>query len=275
MNVLSKHGTDTPRIIDTHAHVFPDDLADRAVQGVCVSHGIVSYADGRVRTLCEQMQRFGVSRSLILGVATKPSQVHSINAFLTAAAAAHPELLPTGALYPGFKDNLQIIEKAKESGLVAFKMHAFFQSFRVNDRAMDDVYALLSEKGIPVIFHAGYEIKGDICEADPGDFVKLRARFKKLKMVLAHLGGNLMHDFVEAEIAGGDFYFDTAFVAHYIAMEQFVSIVNKHGAENVLFASDSPWGDIKEHIDLLERSPLKDAQKSLIFHKNAEFLFNM
>ena len=140
---------------------------------------------------------------------------------------------------------------------------------------MDDTYAALSDSALPIIFHAGFEIRGDVCEAHPGDFITLRKRFRKLKMVLAHLGGNLMHDFVEEEVAGSDLYFDTAYVAQYISPEQFLRIVNKHGAEKVLFASDSPWGDIKRHIDFIVSSKLSSGQKELIFGKNATHLLNI
>ena len=265
------------QIIDTHTHIFPDDLANRAVSEVCSTHVIPSYNSGTVTALREQMKRCGVSRSCILGVATKPAQVRIINEFLSRTACQFTELIPIGTVYPGSTSGEETLDMIKEFSLKGFKLHAYYQDFKINDPKLDDMYAALEEAGLPVIFHAGYEIKGEFenCGSRPQEFIELKKRFKKLNIVLAHLGGNLMHDLVEKELTRLDVYFDTAYIAEYISSEQFKRIVNKHGAEKVLFASDSPWGDMKKHIDLVNDSGLNSAQKDMIFSKNAGYLYNI
>jgi predicted TIM-barrel fold metal-dependent hydrolase len=262
-------------IIDSHTHVFPDELAERAVHSVCTSHKIPAYGKGTVSDLRVRMQQQGVSRSLILGVATRPKQVPVINDSLTRTSREYPELTALGALHPAYGKNLEVISTARAVGLKGFKLHSFFQDFQVNDHILDDVYAAVTEQDLPLVFHSGYEIRGDERTTRPQDFLEIRERFPRLKMILAHLGGNLMHDLVEEILVGKNFYFDTSYIAQYIAQEQFVNIINTHGAEQILFASDSPWGDIEKHVKLVMNAKLSQAQKELIFNKNAIDLFKL
>ena len=51
--------------------------------------------------------------------------------------------------------------------------------------------------------------------------------------------------------------------------EQFVRIVRTHGADKILFATDSPWAGQKEFIELLSGMPLTEEEKDQIFYKNA------
>jgi predicted TIM-barrel fold metal-dependent hydrolase len=60
-----------------------------------------------------------------------------------------------------------------------------------------------------------------------------------------------------------------AVIPEYITDEQFVRIVKKHGADKVLFGSDSPWGGQKESVEWIKRQNLTDEEKEDIFWRNA------
>lgn len=64
----------------------------------------------------------------------------------------------------------------------------------------------------------------------------------KLKVVLAHLGANMMWQEVLDILAGvdGEVYFDTAFTTE-CPDDLMQLIIQKHGADRILFASDCPW----------------------------------
>jgi predicted TIM-barrel fold metal-dependent hydrolase len=42
------------------------------------------------------------------------------------------------------------------------------------------------------------------------------------------------------------------------------------GADRILFAADYPFGTPKEAVEDIERSPVSDSDKEIIYHFNAE-----
>ena len=54
-----------------------------------------------------------------------------------------------------------------------------------------------------------------------------------------------------------------------IEPKQLLAIIHNHGAEKILFASDSPWQDQGKYIDLLESLPLTEKEKAQILYENA------
>jgi len=51
--------------------------------------------------------------------------------------------------------------------------------------------------------------------------------------------------------------------------EQLERIVNRHGSDKILFASDFPRGNTRDEIEWIESSSLTRAQKQNIYMKNA------
>ena len=77
-----------------------------------------------------------------------------------------------------------------------------------------------------------------------------------------------------AYMAGGNVYFDTAAVADYICSEQFLRIIETHGTDKILFASDAPWDNPLKEVKMIAELPFSQQDKDLIFYKNAEKLIN-
>ena len=88
-------------------------------------------------------------------------------------------------------------------------------------------------------------------------------------LVLAHMGGNECWDEVEEYLVGEDVYFDTGVVLNRMPEEQFIRMVHTHGADKILFATDSPWGSQKEFVEILTEMPLTLVEKAKIFAGNA------
>ena len=82
------------RIIDFHVHIFPEKVAERAVKATGSYYGIEMQRKGTVADLLEDGAKIGCARYLVHSTATRPDQVASVNDFLCAAAAEHPEFIP-------------------------------------------------------------------------------------------------------------------------------------------------------------------------------------
>ncbi|MCX8007904.1 MAG: hypothetical protein N3B11_07345, partial [Coriobacteriia bacterium] len=67
------------RVIDFHTHVFPDELAERALAQMMDRTHMRAFYDGTLSGLYGSMERSGVAVSVLAPVATRPSQVSSIN----------------------------------------------------------------------------------------------------------------------------------------------------------------------------------------------------
>ena len=52
--------------------------------------------------------------------------------------------------------------------------------------------------------------------------------------------------------------------------EALVCAIRAVGADRILFAADYPWVSLKEAVELIERTPISDSDKEMIYHLNAE-----
>ena len=68
-------------IIDSHTHVFPDTLAERAIAKLSVNSGLVPSTDGTVSGLIEGLDDCGIDKAVALNIATKPMQDVKVNDF--------------------------------------------------------------------------------------------------------------------------------------------------------------------------------------------------
>ena len=85
------------------------------------------------------------------------------------------------------------------------------------------------------------------------------------------VGGALGFDM----LCGEDIYFDTAYILRFIGEERFKKILAKHGEDNILFASDSPWSDIKGDVEILKSFSLNKQTEKKLFCDNAKKLLGI
>ena len=85
----------------------------------------------------------------------------------------------------------------------------------------------------------------------------------------------MLWDEVEEYLVGENIWMDTAVVFGHISEEQFMRIVRNHGADKILFATDSPWGGQKEFVEYFKKLPLTDEEKEAISRGNARRLLGL
>lgn len=254
-------------VIDAHTHVFPDAVAPAAVQTLSGKDGVRAYYDGTVAGLLAMMERSGVSHSVIAPVATKPSQVESINDWVT--GIADPRIIPFGAMHPDFSDPAGEIARLASLGVRGIKLHSQNQGFSPEEERMAPIYEAIVQHDMLVLFHAGGFVLNTGTEAHPAAFAAMLDRWPELSCILAHLGGYRCWDEVRRYLVGRDVLLDTAYVPGNLPDAEIVSIIREHGADRVLFGSDGPWTDVGREIEHLQRIGLTEAELEAILFVNA------
>ena len=81
------------------------------------------------------------------------------------------------------------------------------------------------------------------------------------------MGGAMLDDDVLTYIAGTDCYLDTSFSIHDLPKRAAEQIIEKHGAERILFGSDCPWSAHATRLTILIRSLYPTIKRADLQHK--------
>ncbi len=259
------------KIVDFHVHIFPDDIASRALSTLLISYQVEAITDGTVSGLLAHMETSGVGWSVAQPVATKPSQVRSINYW--AVSHSDPRITSFGAIHPDCEDPVGEVEKLIALGLPGIKIQGNWQNVYVDDSRMYPIYEAAQNRLI-VMFHSGEELAPfEDLKATPKRIAKIHSDFPNLTIIAAHMGGYRMWDEVEEHLLGKNVYFDTsACFPEDLPDERFLRLIRNHGAELILFATDSPFGDATKDIPRLMQMGLSDNELEMIFWGNARRL---
>jgi len=264
------------KVIDCHVHCFPDDLAERAVARLTSAYQVVPSFDGTIGGAIRQMESAGIERSVVLPVATKPSQVKSINDWIM--GIKDERIIPFGAIHPYLSDVKAEISRIARMGIKGVKLHPNWQGYKPQDTEVFPMYEAIMEYGLIAYFHGGDELEPWPTEivSTPEAYADIRRRFPEMKMVIAHMGGYLMWDDVRRYLLGADVYFDmSACFPDKLSDEEYLRMMREHGIEKILYASDSPCSHPVPQMERLLRLPLTESERRLIFWGNAAHLLGL
>ena len=259
--------------IDVHVHVFPDELADRAVASLAAAANIKSYGTGTVRDLLERMDGANVRRSVLVSIATRPAQVKKINDWLWKQRGER--LIPFAAVHPDDPELVDEIRRVKAMGFKGVKLHPNYQEFYPDEKRIIELGRALADAGLILLLHGGVDWAFEEVKASPSRIARLKEAVPAITLIVAHLGGYERWMEVEQTLVGSDIYFDVSFTLPYLKIEDFLRIARKHGVEKLLFGTDYPWQDMAEGIALLSETGLTEEELTAILHGNAERLLNL
>lgn len=278
-------------IIDVHAHAYPDRIARKVKERMeSVSGSSVENA-GTPEALVESMKETGIDVSVFLPVATNPKQVGKLNAQAIQWMEEYGDrgLLSFAAAHPDTEQGKEVMRGIKNAGLKGIKLHPDYQDTYFDDIRYLRILDAAAEEGLAVLVHAGMdEVYPDHVHCDVRRILNVIERFEYEKLILAHMGGWQLWEDVKKYICGAPVYFDTAFsltgtvnVEHkngFGAMlddDRFVDLVRSHGADKILFGTDTPWSSQKENLEWIRECSLDDAEKELILGENARKLLTL
>ena len=264
-------------IIDFHTHIFPDKIAARTIEALEAKAGLTASTDGTLNGLLVSMETAGVDMSVILPVVTKPSQFETVNTFAASVNEQYQgKLLSFGGIHPDTENYKKELDRIKELGLKGIKIHPDYQGIMIDDVRYMNIIEYADALGLIIITHAGIDIGlPDPVHCPPDKMRKVIDKLQPQKMVVAHYGGWKQWEEVYEYLAGENLYLDTAFTFDYIKEDMFYKILEKHGTDKVLFATDCPWGYQKKDVESLVKLNLTNEVKDKIFYKNAKKLLEI
>lgn len=262
-------------IIDFHTHLFPDKIARATVDALAKRGGIKAYSDGTLDGLLSALSDAGVDIAVNLPVLTKPSHFESVLSFAKGLCEREyngPRIISFAGAHPDMENAEEKLKSVKDAGFLGIKLHPDYQGTFFDDPRYVKIIECAKSLDLIVLTHAGFDFAypGEPIKCTPKRVLRLLDKIGGYsKLVLAHIGGNELADEVYAELAGEDVYFDTAYSLHGVSEGMFKKILFKHGDERILFATDSPWRNVKEEVGIIKGYALGEEAERRIFSENA------
>ena len=267
-------------VIDFHTHIFPDALAPKTIPHLAKVSGVDAFTDGTADGLRASMDAAGIDWSVVLPVVTKPSQFDSIQRFAVQINAQHDRLISFGGIHPDCEDIEQKLDAIVSLGLKGIKLHPDYQGVFIDDERYVRILQAAVDHDLLISIHAGVDIGLPEPVHCPPD--RMRRVLDRLSMntdhpriILAHTGGFGQWDDVERLLVGQPIWLDLSFTIGYIDDTQLVRIIRAHGADCVLFATDSPWSHQRNTLDHIRSLPLSSQELERILYANATKLLGI
>ena len=270
-------------VIDFHTHVYPDKIAEKTIQTLMSSAPAVTdvYTKGTLSALLESMENAGIDKSVVLPVATRKGQFDTINKFALNINMNHKNLVSFGGIHPDDDDIPEKIRFLKENGFKGVKIHPDYTDTFIYDERYIKIIKECAEQGLKIVTHAGADPAFDTIHCHPKKareiLDNIRSATGEPFMIFAHLGGIRVHEDVKKYLLGSNCYLDISCSFSELGSwcdttaKEVTDVIKMHGADKILFATDSPWNDQKAYLEHFRALPdISDTEKDLILHRNAE-----
>ena len=232
-------------VIDLHAHIFPDAIAEKASLSISKFYDIPVRQGGSVDALLKLGDEAGIDKFVVHSVATTPVQVGSVLKFISSAVKAHPDrFIGFGSLHPDMENAGDAVKQMMDAGLKGVKLHPDMQLFALDEDRAFRMFESFAGK-LPLLVHAGdkrYQF------SNPHRIARMMDKFPEMVVIAAHMGGFSEWDEAAEVLAGrNNLYVDTSSTMFMLNDEQMMKAIRTFGVEHVMFASDYPmWSPVKE-----------------------------
>ncbi len=260
------------KIIDFHAHIYPEKIAQKAVESVGDFYGIQMNGGGTAQTLVTEGEKCGIDGYVVHSVAVTASRVEAINDYIASECKEHNNFYGFGTIHADFEDKIAEVERARALGLRGVKIHPDTQMFNMDDERMFELYDYLSQEDIPLLIHCG-DYRYDY--SHPRRLKKILNEFKKLTVIGAHFGGWSMCDYAYEYLCDERCFVDTSSSFWMLGMKRARELIRLYGAERVVFGTDFPMWSVCEELERFMSMNLTDEENHLILHKNAERILKL
>ena len=164
-------------IIDFHTHCYPDAVAAHAMAAMTgaaeacpEASGLRPEADGTLDHLRRSVHEAGADYFVQLSVVTAPRHQYNVNQFALKVNAL-PDAFSFCGVHGAASDSLEELERMYDAGIKGVKLHPDEQMIDLADKKMYPVYDLISDLGLPVVIHTGFDpFSPDHAHASPARF---------------------------------------------------------------------------------------------------------
>ena len=150
-------------IIDFHNHCYPDAVAAHAMAAMTgaaeacpEAEGLRPEADGTLDHLRRSVHEAGADYFVQLSVVTAPRHQYNVNQFALKVNAL-PDAFSFCGVHGAASDSLEELERMYDAGIKGVKLHPDEQMIDLADKKMYPVYDLISDLGLPVVIHTGFD----------------------------------------------------------------------------------------------------------------------
>ena len=259
------------RTIDSHCHIYPDKIAQKASAGTADFYKMPSLFDGKISTLLSLGKAAGIEHFIVQSVATAPKQVSSINHFIAESVKnSGGQFTGLGTLHPD-SDNIEAeIQEIIELGLKGVKLHPDIQRFKIDDPKMFKIYELC-EGRLPILMHTG-DHRFDF--SNPNRMMPVLEKFPRLTVIGAHFGGwSVWDDAAKTLSKYKNFLVDCSSSFYAMSPQKAKELILAYGTHRVLFGTDYPMWEIDTEIERFMQIELSEEERQDILYNNAAKLF--
>lgn len=247
-----------------HCHIYPEQIASRAVRGISDFYNIDMDRDGTPETLLKESKECGITRCLVHSVATAPHQVQRINDFISDECKKHKEFTGFGTIHADMENPEEEINRIISLGLQGIKIHPDTQLFNIDCDNMKKIYEIIAGR-LPILIHCG-DYRYDY--SHPRRLAKIIDEFPKLTVIGAHFGGWSLQDLALEYLKDRKCYIDTSSSMMFLGNVRSRELIKAYGAERVLFGTDFPMWRAKDEVEMIEKLNLSNEELQLIYMDN-------
>jgi hypothetical protein len=257
--------------IDLHAHIYPDNLAQKVTAHLKSHYGININYQGTVTEYLNICRQGNIDAAVVFTAATKPEQVTSANRWAIINNNKN-NFISFGTLHPDYDDIDGEIKRLKTAGIKGIKLHPDFQNFYLDDEKALEMYEKLAKDFI-VLFHVGDDETPEKTNyTSPERLAHVLEAVPSLKVIAAHMGGYQMWDRSIECLVGKNLYFDTSSSYYFLPAEKYRFMIKEHGCHKILLGSDYPFNDPIREANCIKNLGLNDNEYSAIIGDNAKKL---
>ena len=272
------------KIIDSHAHIFPDKIAVAAAKAtmhfyetcrtpIPLTGADLIHHNGTIGELKEEMKKAGIEKSLVFSAATAASQVESINSFIIRSVKDDPDFYGAGTMHVEYDKFEEECDRIKAAGLLGIKLHPDIQQFQIDDDRLFELYEVMSDRHMFLITHAG-DNRYDY--SVPTRVKRVADNFPKLKIIGAHFAGWSQWEEARQILKLDNIYMDTSSTIQYAGPQAAIKGFETFDNTHIFFGSDYPMWNPKEELQTILDLNLSDDLLEKVLHQNFEdFIANL
>lgn len=278
-------------VVDGHVHTFSsDEVSEKILTSFNRIYNIefTNPGTGTIDDVLQNMSKTGIDFTIMANFA--PAKIiHKNNSWSLEIGKRHKNLVPLVSFHPDMEEPMDMLmEEYMRNGAKGIKFHPMAQGFDPDDGRLESVYKICQETLFPVVFHCGRVSNARLNNyADIDRIVPVIKKYPMVPFVLTHMADGNIGDVFKIADMYENVYFDTSIVITGYPPLLDVNgpswpdngvveyVINKVGADRVIFGSDYPWGSPGHDLDRFMRMGINESQKSSILGENAVKIFKI